>query len=224
MSRLSEPERKHHRKSLPRECFEALILAVIVTLFLRTFVVQAFQIPSVSMEPSLLVGDRLFVDKLVYSPSLGALEQILLAKRAVARGDVVVFKAPGDPARNFVKRVVALPGETVEVRGQRVLVDGRPIEEPYAHFGAPELPPDHPDYGLRWERTLEDRGPRQVPREQFFVLGDNRDWSSDSRFWGCLPRNRIEGQALLIYWSAGGEAGPDRARTLRWERVFRPVR
>ncbi len=217
-----QPERPPHRKSLARDCFEALVVAVIVTLFLRTFVVQAFQIPSVSMEPSLLVGDRLFVDKLVYSPSFGALEQVLLAKRPVARGDVVVFKAPGDPARNFVKRVVALPGETVELRGRRVLVDGRPLEEPYARFGAPEAPPDHPDFDLAWERALEDWGPQQVPREQLFVLGDNRERSNDSRSWGFLPRDRIEGQALMIYWSSGGQAGP--GRTLRWERVFRAVR
>lgn len=224
MEEAAPPEPGPWRKSPVRECFEALVVALIVTLFLRTFVVQAFQIPSVSMEPSLLVGDRLLVDKLVYSPSLSAWEDALFGKRAVARGDVVVFKAPSDPSRNFVKRVVALPGETVEVRGRRVLVDGRPLEEPYARFGAPELPPDHPDYGLQRERALEDWGPRQVPQEQFFVLGDNRDRSNDSRFWGFLPRERVEGQALLIYWSSGGAAGPGGALASRRERMFRPVR
>jgi signal peptidase I len=212
-------------KSLLRECFEALVVALVVTLFLRAFVVQAFQIPSVSMEPSLLVGDRLFVDKVVFSPSLGPLESALLAKRPVSRGDVVVFKYPADPSRNFVKRVVALPGETVEVRDRVVLVGGQPLAEPYARFGDERLPAEHPDLGLRGERQRW--GPRVVPDGHVFVLGDNRDRSHDSRYWGFLALDQVEGRPLVVYWSIDTEAPALLAAGLgrpRWERLFHAVR
>ena len=214
-----------HHKSLARECFEALVVALIVTLFLRAFVVQAFQIPSVSMEPSLLVGDRLFVDKVVYSQSLGPLEAALLGKRPVARGDVVVFKFPGDPSRNFVKRVVGLPGEAVEVRGRTVLVDGRPLEEPYARFVGEGLPAEHPLLGLGGGRALERWGPRVVPDGHVFVLGDNRDRSNDARYWGFLALDQVEGRPLVVYWSSDGEAPlPGGLARPRWERLFHMVR
>ncbi len=215
-----------HHKSLARECLEALIVALIVTLFLRAFAVQAFQIPSVSMEPSLLVGDRLFVDKVVYSPSLGPLEAALFGKRPVARGDVVVFKFPADPSRNFVKRVVGLPGETVEVRGPTVLVDGRPLAEPFARHEGDGRPAEHPDLDLGGARARERWGPRVVPDGHVFVLGDNRDRSHDSRYWGFLALDQVEGRPLAVYWSSDGDqplAGFGPARP-RWERLFHAVR
>ncbi len=221
----SAPAPGRHGKSLARECFEALVVALIVTLFLRAFVAQAFQIPSVSMEPSLLVGDRLFVDKVVYSQSLGPLEAALFAKHAVARGDVVVFKFPADPSRNFVKRVVGLPGETIEVRGRTVLVDGRPLEEPYAHFAGEGLPAEHPLLGLGVGRAGERWGPRVVPDGHVFVLGDNRDRSNDARYWGFLALDQVEGRPLVVYWSSDGDAplAAGLARP-RWERLFHTVR
>lgn len=217
-------------KSVLRECFEALVVALVVTLFLRAFVVQAFQIPSVSMEPSLLVGDRLFVDKVVYSPSLGPLESALLAKRPVARGDVVVFKYPAEPSRNFVKRVVALPGETVEVRDRVVLVGGQPLAEPYARFADDERPGPRTrleplDHGWLAGRGRQRWGPRVVPDGHVFVLGDNRDRSHDSRYWGFLALDQVEGRPLVVYWST--DAPPPLAAglgRLRWERLFHAVR
>src|SRR5512143_4300894 len=118
------------KKSVAREYLESIVVAVILALFIRTFAVQAFKIPTGSMEPNLLIGDHLLVNKLVYSPSLGPLEDRLLGKRPIERGHVVVFKFPEDPTRDFIKRVIGLPGETIEIRNKTVFVDGKPIDEP----------------------------------------------------------------------------------------------
>jgi signal peptidase I len=192
------------KKSVGREYLESIVVAVILALFIRTFVVQAFKIPTGSMQPNLLIGDHLLVNKLTYSPSFGPFEDLLFGKRKIERGHVVVFKYPDEPARDFIKRVIALPGETIEIRDKTVYVDGRAISEPYAHFDQP-LRSDDPEYGL-----LSDRGrwgPQRVPAGQLFVMGDNRDNSRDSRFWGFLPCDQVKGRALLVYWSyeASGE-------------------
>jgi len=187
------------RKSVAREYFESIVIAVILALFIRTFVVQAFKIPTGSMEPNLLVGDHLLVNKFVFSPTNSALERALLPAREVRRGDIVVFKFPTDPERDFIKRVIGLPGETVELRTRRIYINGRPLDEPYAHY----LP--RPDAVAMGELTSEDvrehYGPETVPAGSLFVMGDNRDNSQDSRYWGFLPRDNIKGQALMIYWS-----------------------
>jgi signal peptidase I len=199
------------RKSAVREYLESIVVAVILALFIRTFIVQAFKIPTGSMEKNLLVGDHLLVNKLIYSPSLAPWEDKLLAKRPVQRGDVVVFKFPEDPSRDFIKRVIGLPGETVAVRGKGVYVNGKLLHETYTTFIADEgrealaaaAPPpaekleDAPDSdGIR-----PPFGPEVVPAGKVFVLGDNRDNSRDSRFWRFLPLDQIKGRALLVYWS-----------------------
>jgi len=189
------------RKSQAREYLESVVVAVILALFIRTFVVQAFKIPTGSMETNLLIGDHLLVNKLVYSPSAGGFEAAALAKRPIDRGHVVVFKFPEDPARDFIKRVVGLPGETVEIRGKQVYIDNEPLEEPYVHFLEPPRSRDHPEYGLRGEARRDDWGPEVVPDGHLFVLGDNRDNSRDSRFWGFLPIDQVKGRALIVYWS-----------------------
>jgi len=188
------------KKSVAREYLESVVVAVILALFIRTFVVQAFKIPTGSMETNLLIGDHLLVNKEVYSPSLGSWESLILAKRPIQRRDIVVFKFPEDPARDFIKRVIGLPGETVEIRDKTVFVDGKPLDEPYARFLEPALRMDDPEYGLR-ESTRGNWGPQTVPAGQLFVLGDNRDNSRDSRFWGFLPVDQVKGRALLVYWS-----------------------
>ncbi len=188
------------RKSLAREYLESVVVAIILALFIRTFAVQAFKIPTGSMETNLLIGDHLLVNKLAYAPSLGFLENLVIPRREIARGDVVVFKYPEDPTRDFIKRVIALPGETVEIQDKTVLVDGKPLDESrYVHFLDQGLRPDDPEYGLGEHR--EGYGPRVVPDDQLFVLGDNRDNSKDSRYWGFLPRDQVKGRALLVYWS-----------------------
>jgi signal peptidase I len=189
------------KKSVAREYLESIVVAVILALFIRTFAIQAFKIPTGSMEPNLLIGDHLLVNKLVYSPSLGPLETALMGKRPIERGHVVVFKFPEDPTRDFIKRVIGLPGETVEVRNKTVFIDGKPLQEPYAHFIEQPLRPDDPEYGLRTESIRDNWGPQVVPAGQLLVLGDNRDNSRDSRFWGFLPEDQVKGRALLVYWS-----------------------
>lgn len=186
-------------KSVYREYFESLVVAVILALFIRTFVVQAFKIPTGSMETNLLIGDHLLVNKVIYSPSGGAWERAILPKKPIQRGHVVVFKFPEDPARDFIKRVIGLPGETVEIRSKTVFINGKPLDEPYARFLEPPLRPGDPDYGFHDNK--DNWGPQVVPAGQLLVLGDNRDNSRDGRFWGFLPEDQVKGRALLVYWS-----------------------
>jgi signal peptidase I len=202
------------KKSVGREYLESIIVAVILALFIRTFAVQAFKIPTGSMKENLLIGDHLLVNKLVYSPSAGPLEDRIMGKRPIRRGDVVVFKFPEDPTRDFIKRVIGLPGETVEIRNKQVLIDGKPIVEPYVHFIEQPLRPDDPEYGLRSDSIRDNWGPQTVPAGQLLVLGDNRDNSRDSRFWGFLPEDQVKGRALLVYWSY--EARDDEYRPSGW--------
>ena len=190
------------KKSVAREYLESLVVAFILATFIRTFVVQAFKIPTGSMENNLLIGDHLLVNKVVYSPSLGGAEDLLMGKKPIQRGHVIVFKYPEDPSRDFIKRVIGLPGETIEIRSKQVYVDGKPLDEPYVHFLEPQLRPEDPEYGIRFDGGRgDDYGPRTVPADQLFVMGDNRDNSKDSRYWGYLPADQVKGRALLVYWS-----------------------
>jgi signal peptidase I len=226
------------RKSTLREYFESIVIAVILALFVRTWVVQAFKIPTGSMENNLLVGDHLLVNKFVYGPTSSGLERALLPVGTIHRGDVVVFKYPEDPERDFIKRVIGLPGETLEVRQKKVYINGKPLDEPYVHFLQPAGA-----YGeLAAFDVREQYGPVTVPEGHYFVMGDNRDNSQDSRYWGLLPRSYIKGKALLVYWSfntEGEEPTDDGAlgavgravsslthiftRT-RWERLLHQIR
>jgi signal peptidase I len=203
MAGMTDREETAHepgpRKSVAREYLESIVVAVLLALFVRTFAVQAFKIPTGSMENNLLIGDHLLVNKLVYSPSFGPLEDRLLGKKPIGRGHVVVFKYPQEPERDFIKRVIGLPGEKVEIRGRQVLIDGQPLEEPYVHFlergglGA--------ELGPGFESEREDWGPKVVPAGHLLVLGDNRNNSSDGRVWGFLPVDQVKGRALMVYWS-----------------------
>jgi signal peptidase I len=199
-------------KSVTREYLESIVVALILALFIRTFAVQAFKIPTGSMLDNLLVGDHLLVNKLVYSPSFGPLEDRLLGKRPIERGHVVVFKYPDEPARDFIKRVVGLPGETVEIRGRTVYIDGTPLVEPYTRFES--TPARGEELEFMGGEAGANYGPEVVPKDKLFVLGDNRDNSRDSRFWGFLPRDQIKGRALLIYWSY--EAKKEDYQTTSW--------
>jgi signal peptidase I len=228
-------------KSTAREYFESIVVAVILALFIRTFVVQAFKIPTGSMENNLLIGDHLLVNKFVFGPSETALEHALLPLGTIHRGDVVVFKYPEDPERDFIKRVIGLPGETLELKAKRIYINGTLLDEPYVHFLEPpnEGANEHEITSLD---VRERYGPVTVPPGEYFVMGDNRDNSQDSRYWGFLRRDYIKGKALIIYWSYEAERedyeelGPgDTLRNLvstfahfftktRWHRMFRPIR
>jgi len=188
------------KKSTVREYFESIVIAVILALFIRTFVVQAFKIPTGSMEENLLIGDHLLVNKFVFGPTTSGLERALLPVGTVKRGDVIVFKYPEEPDRDFIKRVIGLPGETVELREKKVYINGKPLDEPYVHF----LQPPSIASELHEMTSFDVReryGPVTVPPNQYFVMGDNRDNSQDSRYWGFLSRDYIKGRAWLIYWS-----------------------
>jgi signal peptidase I len=194
------------KKSTAREYFESIVIAVILALFIRTFVVQAFKIPTGSMENNLLIGDHLLVNKFTFGPAASSLERALLPTATIQRGDVIVFKYPEDPGRDFIKRVIGLPGETLELRGRQVTVDGTPLDEPYVHF----LEPPGTSTELREVTSVDVReryGPVTVPPNQYFVMGDNRDNSQDSRYWGFLPREYVKGKALVIYWSYDAGVG-----------------
>jgi signal peptidase I len=227
------------RKSVLREYFESIVIAVVLALFVRTWVVQAFKIPTGSMENNLLIGDHLLVNKFVFGPTPLAIGRTLLPVRNPRRGDIVVFKFPDQPDRDFIKRVIGLPGETIELRNKKVYVDGRALDEPYVHF---LTPPSTAGQEVTSLDVRERYGPVTVPPDQYFVMGDNRDNSEDSRYWGFLPRSYIKGKALVIYWSyeAGREDYEDKGlgdsikdigsviahfftRT-RWERLGHQIR
>src|SRR5215207_8088431 len=195
------------KKSVIREYFESIVIAVILALFVRTWVVQAFKIPTGSMENNLLIGDHLLVNKFVFAPSATGFERAVMPEREIKRGDVVVFKYPDEPERDFIKRVIGLPGETLELRNKKVFVDGKGLDEPYVHF----LEPASTSQEVTSFDVRERYGPVRVPADQYFVMGDNRDNSQDSRYWGFLPRHYIKGKALMIYWSyeAGGAESTD---------------
>jgi signal peptidase I len=227
---------------------------VVIAVFVVTFIVQAFTIPSESMERTLLVGDYVLVDKFSYGG--GTTWSRLFPYRKIHRGDIVVFHYPVRPQQHFVKRVVGLPGDRVRLINKRVFVNGAPLDEPYAQYISAVRDPyrddfprtDVPEVGVtaRWwgemPKLVEDKQ-LIIPQGNYFVLGDNRDDSQDSRYWGFVPRENIIGRPLMIYWSArnldndlpGSPTAGDRLYHLayaithlfqitRWERTFRLVR
>ncbi len=186
-------------KSTAREYFESIVVAVILALFVRTWCFQAFKIPTGSMENNLLIGDHLVVNKFLFAPA--GPESAVLPIRHYRRGDVVVFKWPVDPERDFIKRVIGLPGETLQLRNKKVYIDGTPLDEPYVHFRSPR-----PDGEVTAFDKRENYGPVTVPEGQLFVMGDNRDNSEDSRYWGFLPQANVKGRAVMVYWSFESDA------------------
>jgi signal peptidase I len=192
------------KKSTLREYFESIVIAVILALFIRTFVVQAFKIPTGSMEETLLIGDHLLVNKFVFGPTATGAERALLPIGTIKRRDVLVFKYPEEPSRDFIKRVIGLPGETVELREKKVYINGTALDEPYVHFLSSSSGPSELHEVTSFD-VRERYGPVTVPPNEYFAMGDNRDNSQDSRYWGFLPRDYIKGKALIIYWSYEAE-------------------
>ena len=191
---------------------------MILALFVRTFVVQAFKIPTGSMENNLLIGDHLLVNKFVFAPTMTGLEEAVLPIDSVRRGDIIVFKYPEEPERDFIKRVIALPGETIELRKKRVYIDDAVMDEPYVRF---LIPPDEAGEGNFDVRVRY--GPVTVPEGHYFMMGDNRDNSEDSRYWGFLPQEYVKGRALFVYFSFGEESGLSSLVTgVRWKRNIPP--
>ncbi len=195
------------KKSTIREYAEAIIIALVLALFIRTFIVQAFKIPSGSMIRTLLIGDHILVNKFIYGPRIDASSFInfrLFPLKKPERRDVVVFLEPRDMEKDFIKRVIGLPGETLQVIKRHVYINGEPLDESaYAYYDTPRTVPG-----------LDDFGPITVPEDSYFVMGDNRENSSDSRVWGPVPFSLIKGEAFMIYWSWNGPK-----HKVRWNRI-----
>ena len=205
------------KKSVVREYFESIVIAVVLALFVRTWVVQAFKIPTGSMENNLLIGDHLLVNKFIFGPTPLAIGRAVLPVRSIHRGDIVVFKYPDEPDRDFIKRVIGLPGETIELRNKKVHVNGQALDEPYIHF----LTPPSNDYQEVTSFDVRERfGPVTVPADSYFVMGDNRDNSQDSRYWGFMPRDYVKGKALFVYFSFGEGGG---LANIRWSRLLHQI-
>ena len=198
------------RKSTTREYYEALLIAVIFVNFARIFVFQAFKIPTGSMEDNLLVGDHIIVNKFAYGPPAGGFLEKTFAFRRIQRGDIVVFRFPEDPNTDFVKRVVALPNDTVTIRDKKVLINGQYLAEPYTIHDDAQIYPDQPFLPEPY-RSRDQFGPYTVPEGKYFVMGDNRDRSNDSRYWGPVPRELIKGRAFLVYWSFNMPSQPEQS-------------
>jgi signal peptidase I len=199
-------------RSIVREYVEAALWALVLTLFLRAFVIQAFRIPSESMMDTLLKGDFLFVNKFEYGPKIPFTHVRLPGLHDPKRGDVIVFQWPQDPTKDFIKRCVATGGETLEIRDKALAVDGAPLREPYAIHTDPNVRPAGFDY-------RDNYGPFTVPKDEMFMMGDNRDNSNDSRYWGTLDMDLVKGRAMFIYWSWDGEKNWP-----RWNRLFQVIR
>jgi signal peptidase I len=184
------------RRAYLRDYTETLLVAVLVVLFMTTFVTQNSVIPTPSMEDTLLIGDYLLVNKLAFAPTDAASPTPWLAQRAIRHGDVVVFKFPSDPRTDYIKRVIGLEGDRIEVRDKNVLVNGLLIDEPYKRLKTAIVYPRGTPDGAR-----DNFGPVVVPPDSLFVMGDNRDYSSDSREWSVVPRSHVKGHAFVIFWS-----------------------
>jgi signal peptidase I len=229
-------------RSVAREYLEALIIAAIFLRFTNTFIIQTFYIPSGSMEETLLIGDHLFVNRFIYGPAATDLEREILPLRDVQRGDIVVFRSPENPQMDVVKRCVGLPGDTIDVVDKRLFINGKEVDDSlYAIHRDPNV--YSAGLSLSEQGVRRDNfGPEQVPAGKYFCMGDNRDYSYDSRFWGTLPRHLIKGRSLFIYWSNGAQA-PENPRqgyggklrdllrtaagffsNTRWERTFQLIR
>jgi signal peptidase I len=226
--RAAPEESRGAPKSAFVEAVESLLVTVILALFGITFIVQAFKIPSQSMEPTLLVGDHLLVNKFLFE-GRGAWYEKLLPYRPVRRGDIIVFKFPYDDHPHYVKRVIGLPGDHLRIVNGKVIVNGEPLLEPYVArdpaaedpFGE-NFPPSDPsfmDTGLRpeWAGHIMDfvqNGELVVPANHYFAMGDNRDHSWDSRYWGFVNRDAIMGRPLVVYWSVAATSEDYNNRTL----------
>ncbi len=200
---LNQTNKTAKPKSIVREYIEAIIFALIIALLIRSFIVQAFKIPSGSMKNTLLIGDHILVSKFAYGihipneipfTNIKLFPDIRLLPKDPSRGDIIVFKFPKDETRDFIKRVVGVPGDKIQLIRQKLYVNDKPVEEPYTiHLDPAE--------GSQPVVPRDDLGPILVPPGHLFMMGDNRENSQDSRFWGFLDINKVKGRAFVIYWS-----------------------
>jgi len=182
------------KKSAFREYAEAAVIAILLALFIRTFIVQAFKIPSGSMEPTLLVGDHILVNKFLYGIKMPFINSTLIPISEPKHDDVIVFIYPVDRSKDFIKRVIGLPGDEIKIVDNKVYLNGEPYKDEHGYYSDAQR-----GYPGTTEKTQF--GPVTVPKDHLFVMGDNRNHSYDSRFWGFVPMEDVKGKAFIIYWS-----------------------
>ena len=198
----SEKEIEEKNKSSIRENIEAVLVAVLLALLIRTFAVQAFKIPSGSMKQTLLIGDHILVNKFIYGVKVPFSKTTIIPFKKPKHGDIVVFKFPMDPEKDFIKRVVGVAGDKVEIRNKQVFVNNIKADSSFAQFTDSFIVPGCP-FGSKKDAPCrkDNFGPIKVPENKLFVMGDNRDQSFDSRFWGFVDLKAVSGEAFIIYWS-----------------------
>lgn len=202
-------------KSKTRELVESLLIAALIALFVRSFVIQAFRIPSSSMEPTLLIGDHLLVNRLSYVAKVPFTDILLFDFGQPKRGDVIVFRYPEDRSKDFIKRVIGIPGDTLEIRDKTIYINGKKAEDNHAFFA------DRLSRGR--DPQKDNLAPIKVPEGSYFVMGDNRDRSLDSRFWGYVRHDDLVGRALVLYFSWNGRAS-NPLEWVRWLRIGSLIR
>ena len=236
---MSEQPR-YEPRSVFREYLEALLIAAVFLGFTNTFVVKTFYIPSGSMKDTLLIGDHLFVNRYIFGQGF-KLERKITPQREIRRGDIVIFRSPESPTTDLVKRCIGVPGDEIRVVDKKLHVNGQEVDDTaFASNRDPQLFKRR--MFSRQQRLRDNFGPITVPDDEYFFLGDNRDHSYDSRFWGTVPRHYIKGRALMVYWSFGGETSDGQWRSwsdkvaqvgrtaagfvtkTRWKRSFHLIR
>jgi len=204
------------KKKIIKEYLEPIVIAVVIALFIRTFIIQAFKIPSSSMEPTLLVGDHLLVNKFIYGIKIPLTDIKLFQLKRPKRGDIIVFIYPRDRSKDFIKRVIGTEGEKVEVIRNKIYINDKLIDDRWGHY--------HEESNwMKYLQPIEKFGPVLVPKDSLFVLGDNRDNSQDSRFWGFVNINAVRGEAFIIYFSWDRYAQSLLGK-IRWTRFGKLIR
>lgn len=212
MSKNNEKNKEIKTKSKVQEYVEAIIIAILIALFIRTFIVAAYKIPSRSMEPTLLVGDHLLVNKFIYGIKIPVIRKILIPFTDPKRGDIIVFIYPHDRSKDFIKRVIGTEGDKIEIKNKKIFINDKQYSDNFGVYSD----------NVVYPASLQPRdnfGPVVVPPNAVFVMGDNRDESADSRFWGFVDLKDVEGKALIIYWSWNSEEKEDILWKLRWNRL-----
>ena len=191
---IAAAESDYPRKSALRENIEAILVAIVIALFIRTFVVQAFKIPSGSMKQTLQIGDHILVNKFIYGLKIPYFRKNIIPIENPNRGDIIVFKYPVDPSKDFIKRVIGIPGDVIEIRDKKLYVNQERVNHDHGVYTDSRILPAN-------IRPRDNFGPVTVPAHSLFVMGDNRDESYDSRFWGFVDYKAVNGKAFIIYWS-----------------------
>jgi len=207
MAKDDKSKTKEKKKSNVKEYIESIIIAILIALFIRTFIICAYKIPSRSMVPTLLVGDHILVNKFLYGVKIPLLRNTIISFREPKRGEIVVFIFPNDRSKDFIKRVIGLGGDTIEIKNKKIFINGKEYSDSYGIYSD----------NIIYPATMQPRdnfGPITIPKNSIFVMGDNRDESLDSRFWGFVDLKDVEGKAFIIYWSWNHED-----HNLRWQRL-----